>query len=71
MCIGHDKNFLSIEKIGQNGCPIWRFEATVIGTRWMFAAMNARVLVNTSAETCKHLAELTAGRKQRFEFELL
>jgi hypothetical protein len=37
----------------------------------MFAAMNARVLVNTSAETCKHLAELTAGRKQRFEFELL
>jgi len=70
MRIGHNDNSLSIEKVGQNTCPIWRFEATVIGAGWMFAGMYDRVIANSSPEIRKAMADFAALRAQRFEVEL-
>jgi len=70
MRIGHDDNFLCIERLGRTPCPVWRLEATVHGAGWILAAMYDRVLVNASQETLEEFAGFAQLRRQRAEVEL-
>jgi len=70
MRIGHDDNFLCIERVSQTPCPIWRLEARALGAGWMFAAMYDRVLVTASDEALKDAAAFTELKVQRVEVEL-
>jgi len=70
MRIGHDDNFLCIEKLGQTPCPVWRLEATVRGAGWILAAVYDRVLVGASHEALKQIAGFAQLRLQCAEVEL-
>jgi hypothetical protein len=70
MRIGHDDNFLSIQKIGQTPYPVWRLEASAQGVGWILAAMYDRVLVHASQEALKEMAGFADLKLQCVEIEL-
>lgn len=70
MRIGHNNNSISIEKVPNELGPAWHLEAMVIGTGWMFAGMHDHVVVASSADTAREIADFAAFKVQRFEVAL-
>ncbi len=70
MRIDADNNYLSLERIKQEGpAPVWRVVAGV-AKEGCFAAVASRAKVLATTETSRRMADYTAHRSHRFEVTL-
>jgi hypothetical protein len=70
MRIDSENNFLSIERVGQEGSTVvWRMVAAAANDG-CFAAVCSRAKVHTTDETSARIAKFAAGQAQRFELML-
>ncbi len=71
MRIGSNDNYVSVERIGQDGsAPLVRIEAATVGADWKFAVVHDQVQLNATDETRQTVADFTAHRLQRFKIML-